>query len=60
MCIRDRNNMAFTKILNKYIYGPLWKRMGRKIKNIVRILLPKRKIKKRKNTDYGMLFVFKK
>ena len=52
--------MAFTKILNKYIYGPLWKRMGRKIKNIVRILLPKRKIKKRKNTDYGMLFVFKK
>lgn len=56
----DLNNMAFTKILNKYIYGPLWKRMGRKIKNIVRILLPKRKIKKRKNTDYGMLFVFKK
>lgn len=30
------NKMSFRRLSNKYIYGPLWKRTGRKIKHIVK------------------------
>lgn len=29
----DMNSMSFKSLSNKYIYGPLWKRIGRKIKH---------------------------
>ena len=55
----DMNKMSFRKLKNKYLEGPLWKRVGRKIKYIVK-KWGGEVIKRRSNADYGMLFTFKK
>lgn len=31
----DMNSMSFKRLSNKYIYGPIWKRIGRKIKHTI-------------------------
>lgn len=32
----DVNRMSFRRLTNKYLYGPLWKRTGRKVKRFVK------------------------
>ena len=34
----DAYSMSFRRLCNKYIYGPLWKRTGRKIKRALRYI----------------------
>ena len=33
---KDVNSMCFSKLVNKYVYGPLWKKIGRKLKNAIK------------------------
>lgn len=58
---QDMNRMSFRRLTNKYIYGPLWKRTGRKVKRFVKkIIGGGTAVRQRNNSDYGVLFTFER
>lgn len=56
----DMNSMTFKKLVNKYLEGPLWKRIGRKGKRVIQKSLMHCGTKEKANVDFGMLLTFQK
>lgn len=56
----DMNKMTIQQLEKKYVYGPLWKRIGRKVKAKVKNFGGGGKVTQKTNATYGMLFTFEK